>query len=169
MFVVARAITYAAIFIGVLLVFVPAQLLESSGIMRPAETGILQVAGMVIGGSGAALALLCVFTFAFVGKGTPAPFDPPRRLVVTGPYAFVRNPMYIGAELVLLGVVLFYESLSILGFAVVFGLVIISFILLYEEPTLRRMFGPEYEAYTRRVARWRPRVPPRVGSVRGDK
>lgn len=159
MFVVARAITYGCIVVGLLFVFVPASLLESSGVVRPAATGALQIVGMTVGAAGAALALWCAYTFAIVGKGTPAPFDPPRRLVESGPYAFVRNPMYIGAELVLLGVAVFYESLAVLGYAAVFALIIYAFIMMYEEPTLHRMFGPEYEAYTRRVPRFWPRRP----------
>jgi protein-S-isoprenylcysteine O-methyltransferase Ste14 len=100
MFVLVRTITYAALFIGLVLVFVPARLLSWSGIGRPAAIEVPQVAGMVIGAAGAAVALWCIFTFAFVGRGTPAPFDPPRRLVIRGPYRLVRNPMYIGAGLV---------------------------------------------------------------------
>ncbi len=159
MFVVARAITYASIFIGLVLVFVPAQLIAWSGIVRPAATGVSQVVGMVVGGAGAVLALWCVFTFAFIGKGTPAPFDPPCRLVVEGPYRLVRNPMYIGAGLVLTGAMLFYESLPLLGYAALFALITYFFVVLYEEPTLRRTFGTEYEAYNRRVGRWWPRRP----------
>ena len=68
---------------------------------------------MIIGGIGAAIALWCIFAFAAIGKGTPAPFDPPRRLVIEGPYRFVRNPMYIGATLGLAGAAIFYGSLSL--------------------------------------------------------
>jgi protein-S-isoprenylcysteine O-methyltransferase Ste14 len=157
MFVVARAITYASIFIGLVLVFVPARLISWSGIVRPEAAGVSQVVGMVVGGGGGVLALWCVFTFSFIGKGTPAPFDPPRRLVVEGPYRFVRNPMYIGAGLVLTGATLFYESLPLLGYAGLFVLITHFFVVLYEEPTLRRTFGTEYEAYNRRVGRWWPR------------
>ena len=63
----------------------------------------LQVAGMVIGAAGGMVALWCVLTFAVIGRGTPAPFAPPRRLVTRGPYRFVRNPMYIGIGLILAG------------------------------------------------------------------
>src|SRR5262249_11288269 len=112
-FVLVRAITYAALFISFVLVYLPARFLSWSGIVAPATTGVLQVAGMIMVMIAPAIALWCVFTFAFIGKGTPAPFDPPRKLVIRGPYRFVRNPMYIGAGMTLAGAALFYESLSI--------------------------------------------------------
>jgi protein-S-isoprenylcysteine O-methyltransferase Ste14 len=93
-----------------------------------------------------------------IGKGTPAPFDPPRRLVVRGPYRFVRNPMYLGGALTLAGAALFYRSLFLLGYDCIFLLAFSLFVLFYEEPTLRRTFGPDYEAYCHRVARWLPRL-----------
>jgi protein-S-isoprenylcysteine O-methyltransferase Ste14 len=166
MFTLARAITYGAIFIGLVLLFVPAQILESSGVTRPETTGVAQIVGMVVGAAGAALALWCVGTFAVVGKGTPAPFDPPRRLVVSGPYRFARNPMYIGAELVLVGVAVFYQSLPVVGYAVVFAIIVYAFIMLYEEPTLRRTFGEEYERYLCDVPRFLPRRRPADGGLR---
>ena len=156
MFVLVRAVTYASLFIGLVLVFVPAQLLSSRGIARPDAIGSLQGIGMLVALAGGALAAWCILSFAVVGRGTPAPFDPPRRLVVRGPYAVVRNPMYVGAGLALAGASLFYESLALLGYAAAFFLVTHLFVVSYEEPTLRRTFGAEYEAYCRRVWRWWP-------------
>lgn len=157
MFVLVRAVTYAALFVGLVLVFLPAQVLSRAGVMPPAAIRAPQVAGMAVGCIGAALALWCVVTFALVGKGTPAPFDPPRRLVVKGPYAFVRNPMYIGAAFVLTGAALFYQSTGLLAFTGLFALATHLFVVWYEEPTLRRMFGEGYEGYSLRVRRWWPR------------
>ena len=144
MFVVVRAITYAALFIGLVLIYVPAQLLPGSSLARPAMMGAPQIAGMIVGGLGAVIALWCIFTFTFVGKGTPAPFDPPRRLVIRGPYRFVRNPMYIGATLALLGAALFYGSRSIAIYAGLFFLATHLFVVVYEEPTLKQTFGAQY-------------------------
>jgi len=158
MFVLVRTVTYAALFIGLLLIYLPARLLSWSGIVRPAAIEVPQVAGMVIGAAGGSLAVWCILTFAFIGRGTPAPFDPPRRLVIRGPYRFVRNPMYIGAELALAGAALFYESWLLLGYAGLFFLVTHLFVVFYEEPTLRRTFEQKYEAYCRQVRRWWPRV-----------
>ena len=156
MFVLARAVTYAALFIGFVLVFLPARILSSAGIIQPPTIGAAQVAGVLLGGAGAALALTCIFTFAVIGRGTPAPFDPPRRLVVRGPYRRLRNPMYAGAGLALAGAALYCQSMALLGYAVVFLIVMHLFVVLYEEPTLRRTFGDEYEAYCRQAGRWWP-------------
>jgi protein-S-isoprenylcysteine O-methyltransferase Ste14 len=156
MFLFFRAIAYAALFTGLLLVYLPARLLSWSGIARPAAMAGPQIAGAIAAGAGALLALWCVFAFVRIGKGTPAPFDPPRRLVVRGPYRFVRNPMYIGGGLALGGAALFYESASLLAYAAAFLLAAHFFVVVYEEPTLRRGFGAEYEAYCQRVRRWRP-------------
>lgn len=154
MFVLFRAITYATLFIGFVLIYLPARVLSWSGIVRPAAVDWPQIVGMLIGGVGAALALWCVSTFIWIGKGTPAPFDPPRRLVIRGPYRFVRNPMYMGAGMALAGAALFYKSLPLLAYVAIFLLATHLFVLLYEEPTLRRTFGPGYEAYCHRVRRW---------------
>jgi protein-S-isoprenylcysteine O-methyltransferase Ste14 len=156
-FVLVRAVTYATLFIGLVLVYVPARFLSWSGIVAPATTGVPQVAGMTMVAIGTAIALWCVFTFVFIGKGTPAPFDPPRKLVVRGPYRFVRNPMYNHAGTTLAGAALYYQSLSILIYTGLFFLITHMFVVLYEEPTLRRTFGDEYEAYFGRVSRWLPR------------
>jgi protein-S-isoprenylcysteine O-methyltransferase Ste14 len=155
-FVVVRAITYAALFIGLLFVYLPGRLLIWSGVVRPAIIGAPQIAGMIVGAVGAALALWCLGTFVFIGRGTPASFDPPRHLVIRGPYRFVRNPMYIGAGLGLAGAAIFYGSISMAIYAGLFLLVAHLFVVFYEEPTLRRTFGAEYEAYCRRVKRWWP-------------
>jgi protein-S-isoprenylcysteine O-methyltransferase Ste14 len=160
MFVAFRAITYSTLFIGLLLVYLPTRVLSWSGIVRPAAIGAPQVAGMIIASAGAAIALWCIFTFAWVGRGTPAPFDPPRRLVIRGPYRFVRNPMYIGAGLALVGAAVFYLSLPLLAYGGAFLLACHLFVLSYEEPTLKRTFGPDYEAYCHRVKRWWPRLRP---------
>ena len=159
MFVLVRALTYSALFIGFLLVFLPGRVLTWSGIVRPDRIGALQILGMVVGASGAALALWCIATFVVIGRGTPAPFDPPRRLVVAGPYRWVRNPMYIGAGLALAGAAVFYQSWAVLGYCGAFLVVTHLFVTVYEEPTLRETFGDSYLEYCRRVRRWWPRRP----------
>jgi protein-S-isoprenylcysteine O-methyltransferase Ste14 len=156
MFLMIRAITYATLFIGFVLVFLPARVLSWAGVARPAEMAWPQMGGIFIGTVGAVIALSCVAAFIWIGKGTPAPFDPPRRLVIRGPYRFVRNPMYIGAATALAGAALFYKSAALLGFVVLFVIITHLFVVLYEEPTLQRMFGDEYAAYCAQVHRWWP-------------
>ena len=97
--------------------FLPRRLLEWSGVNRPAAVGATELVGAALVAAGGSLAVWCVLTFALAGRGTPAPFDPPRRLVASGPYRFVRNPMYIGAALALGGAALFYQSWALPWYA----------------------------------------------------
>ena len=157
MFLLIRTLTYGSLFVAFLLVFLPARVLEWSGVMRPNAIGPLQVVGALVVLAGAVLAAACVVAFAWLGRGTPAPFDPPRRLVVSGPYRWIRNPMYLGATLALLGAALFYQSLPLAGYTLLFIAVAHLFVRLYEEPTLARKFGREYVEYRSRVGRWLPR------------
>jgi protein-S-isoprenylcysteine O-methyltransferase Ste14 len=155
--ILARAAVYAVLFIGLILVFVPAGILSWSGIARPGKIGAAGTGGIVLAVAGLGIALWSLSVFAGAGRGTPAPFDPPRRLVTRGPYRWVRNPMYVGAGLALAGAALFYRSLHLLVYTVLFFLVSHLFIVLHEEPALRGSFGEDYIAYCRRVNRWLPR------------
>ena len=158
MFIAFRAITYSTAFIGFLLIYLPGRVLAWSGIVRPGAIQWPQIVGIILGSAGALVALWCISTFISIGKGTPAPFDPPRRLVIRGPYGFVRNPMYMCAGLALAGAALFFKSAPLLIYVCGFLLVAHFFVMVYEEPTLRRTFGADYEAYCNRVRRWAPRV-----------
>src|SRR6266850_6648484 len=146
-----RALIYATLFISLVLVFLPARVLEWSGVTRPSEFGVALLLGNVLVAAGVTLALMCVLTLAIRGRGTPAPFDPPRQLVVRGPYRRVRNPMYIGAGVALLGAALRYRSAALFAYAAIFFIAMHLFVVVYEEPTLRRTFGADYEEYCRRV------------------
>ena len=111
---------------------------------------------------GFAVALRCVWDFGSVGRGTPAPFAPPQRLVVAGLYRYVRNTMYLGLFTGWIGLWVIFGRASVAAIggacAVVIGVAL--FVRLYEEPTLRRMFGAEYEEYCRNVPGWIPRLHP---------
>jgi protein-S-isoprenylcysteine O-methyltransferase Ste14 len=100
----------------------------------------------------------CILSFAIVGRGTPMPLDPPRRLVVRGPYRYVRNPMYLGAGLALGGAALYYQTVALLAYVSVFLLLLHVSVVSYEEPTLRQAFGEDYATYCRQVRRWWPRI-----------
>ena len=112
---------------------------------------------------GAAIMLRCCWDFAWTGRGTPAPFDPPRQLVITGLYRRVRNPMYLGMGLFLIGEAFMLPPITreMLIMTVVLFVVVNVFIMAYEEPVLRSSFGEDYVRYTREVGRWVPRWPVR--------
>ncbi|NUO82268.1 isoprenylcysteine carboxylmethyltransferase family protein [candidate division KSB1 bacterium] len=105
---------------------------------------------------GVGIYLWCAKDFAVQGRGTPAPYDPPKQLVVTGLYRFVRNPMYVGIVLILLGEALLFAEATLLLYT---ALVLFGFHLrvrLYEEPTLQRHFGESFTRYCANVPRWLP-------------
>ena len=109
---------------------------------------------------GFAAALRCVWDFGWTGRGTPAPIAPPKRLVVVGFYRYVRNPMYGGfaAGWIGLWVVFGHPNPVAIAVVAVVALGVHLFVVFYEEPTLRKKFGAEYEEYCRNVPRWWPRV-----------
>jgi protein-S-isoprenylcysteine O-methyltransferase Ste14 len=162
MSILIRAVVYATAFVGLLLIFVPSQILAQAGIARPAAIGAPQIVGWVIGALGAALTGWCIVTFVFTGKGTPAPFDPPGSLVVTGPYRYMRNPLYFGAALAMSGAALYYQSVQLLPYASAFLLFFHFFVMWYEVPMLHQTFGVEYASYRSQVGRWGPRPSPRT-------
>jgi len=98
--------------------------------------------------------------FALQGLGTPAPVAPPQHLVVTGLYRRVRNPMYVSVVAIILGQALLFGDWRLIVYGAVFWLAYHVFVLLYEEPTLKQTFGPEYEAFRANVPRWIPRLRP---------
>jgi len=109
---------------------------------------------------GFAVALHCVWDFAWTGHGTPAPIAPPRRLVVVGMYRYVRNPMYLGLAAGWMGlwVVFGRSNVALTAAVAAAALGVDLFVVFYEEPTLRQKFGAEYEEYCRKVRRWWPHL-----------
>jgi protein-S-isoprenylcysteine O-methyltransferase Ste14 len=114
-------------------------------------------AGWLLIAAGIALYFACAFWgFAVRGKGTPLPLDPPKKLVVEGPYRIIRNPMYWGVGSVILGEAAVFHSVALTELAIIFAGGVVLFVLFVEEPVLKRKFGAEYEEYCRRVPRWLP-------------
>jgi protein-S-isoprenylcysteine O-methyltransferase Ste14 len=111
--------------------------------------------------AGAALYGWCVWQFAAVGRGTPGPWDAPSRVVATGPYRWVRNPIYIGALLVVLGEAWLFLSLPLVVYAGIMAVCFHLFVIGSEERTLGRRFGSSYQQYRQTVPRWIPRRPRR--------
>ena len=119
----------------------------------------LRPVGVVMAIAGALLALTCIVAFAIRGRGTPAPFDPPREFVAYGPYRFVRNPMYVGGIAVIAGAGLALSSPAIVLLGMLAFAAFHLFVVFYEEPTLARLFGDNYLRYKASVSRWRIRRP----------
>jgi protein-S-isoprenylcysteine O-methyltransferase Ste14 len=157
MLALIRSLVYLSLVIGLLVVFLPPQILYAAGIVHPVWIGTTQIVGLELLALGAALGVWSIVTFALVGKGTPAPFDPPRKVVATGPYRWVRNPLYVGTGLVIAGSALFFHSAALGAFAAGFCLMAHLFVVYYEEPTMERTFGARYSDYANAVPRWLPR------------
>ena len=130
--------------------------------LRPAPAWYLpvRVLGAVLVVVGAAFVVSAYVRFAREGRGTPAPFAPPDRLVVGGEYRYVRNPMYVAVTATILGQALLLWRPVLLIYAAVVATAFVAFVLGYEQPTLSRQFGASYEAYRRAVPAWWPRWRP---------
>ena len=116
--------------------------------------------GWVLVLAATALLLHSFARFALEGLGTPAPVAPTEKLVVGGIYRHVRNPMYVAVLSIVLGQALLFSSSAVITYGVVAAAAMVSFVKLYEEPTLARRYGAEYEAYRRAVPGWLPRLTP---------
>ncbi|MGH7488854.1 MAG: methyltransferase family protein [Thermoanaerobaculia bacterium] len=156
LFAVVRTLIVSALFISLWTWFVPRWINGNPAFADPRPLGWIVIAiGSVIAGG-------CIFEFAWRGIGTPALFDPPRRLVISGPYRWVRNPMYVGMGIILLGEGITFPRLmnTMLIMIVSLWCALMLFIIGYEEPTLRAKFGEDYIEYCKHVRRWIPRMKP---------
>lgn len=165
-FTVLRGIVYSALFVW-LWVSIAGWVRSYDAQIPLSLPGWLRPLGYGIAAVGAILAALCIATFVTRGRGTPAPFDPPREFVASGPYRWVRNPMYVGAAGVILGAGLVLSSPSLVLLAFAFLLAMHFFVILHEEPTLEDRFGASYRRYKADVHRWlvrRPKPAPPSGA-----
>lgn len=156
--VVVRSLMALILVASIFLAGLPYLLVSSSLGLYSSGLGSARFVGIVPIALGATILSWCALAFAVLGKGTPAPVDPPTMLVTSGLYRFVRNPMYLGAELVLIGEAAIFESWAILVYALLLWLVFHLFVNHYEEPNLRRRFRGSYEEYCEAVPRWIPRI-----------
>ena len=155
--VLLKTIIFTFFVPGTVTVVLPYWLLAASS-TPPMRLGILRYLGVIPIVIGVAIYLWCAWDFTFAGRGTPAPIDPPKELVVRGLYRYVRNPMYVGILSILLGEAFLFSSQRLFVYAaIVFGLFFL-FVTLYEEPHLRKKFGEPYRRYCRNVPRWLPLI-----------
>ena len=122
------------------------------------ETGVFAYFAFPLWLIGAVIILWCFADFTFRGHGTPNPMDPPKELVTTGVYRYVRNPIYVGTLTIIIGHFLWFKTIWMLAYAVVVFLIFHLFVTLYEEPTLKKKFGEVYENYRKSVPRWIPKL-----------
>jgi protein-S-isoprenylcysteine O-methyltransferase Ste14 len=153
---VVRSIVVSILFVSIWTWFVPRWVVGNDAFENARPAGWIVIA------VGVSIAFACALEFAWRGIGTPAPFDPPRRLVISGLYRWVRNPMYVGLGVLLLGEAITFPRLTITMLIMIASLWLATtiFIITFEEPTLRSKFGDDYAEYCRNVRRWIPRLRP---------
>lgn len=157
MLLILRSLLWTVLLPGMIAGYVPWRWFGVSH-ARPDPTNPFDLLGLLLIIAGAALLAACIWEFASRGRGTLSPVDPPKQLVVQGLYRYVRNPMYLAVSTILLGEALLTRSPSLLVYWGIFFAAANLFVMLYEEPTLRRQFGESYASYQQRVGRWLPRL-----------
>ena len=120
--------------------------------------GIFRYLAFPVWVTGTLIIIRCSIDIISRGRGTPAHLGPPKELLITGPYRHFRNPIYLGASLVVLGYIVWFGSRFLIGYLLLFVLGFHFLIVFIEEPVLRNTFGAEYQEYCRRVPRWIPRL-----------
>jgi protein-S-isoprenylcysteine O-methyltransferase Ste14 len=156
--ILLKNLVFTVLVPGTVAGLVPYWIASSSGHWGWQGAGPLQLLGSVVLGGGLGVYLRCLIDFGSAG-GTPAPIDPPKELVVHGLYRYSRNPMYVGVLSIIAGQALILEALPLALYACAIFAMFHAFVVLYEEPTLRRQFGQAHERLCARVPRWlgRPR------------
>src|SRR5579859_5601404 len=151
---ILKTILFTIVVPGTVAGYIPYRLM--GGFVWPGG-GVLTWVGILMVALGAAIYFRCAWEFAVRGLGTPAPIAPTKFLVTTALHRYIRNPMYVGVALVIVGEAALFRSLHVLEYAAFMLTAAHTFVVLYEEPTLRRQFGQSYEQYCRTVPRWIPR------------
>jgi len=118
------------------------------------------ISGLIIISIGLSIIFICVTSFYKTGKGTLAPWDPPKKIVVKGLYRFMRNPMYLGVVVLVIGWCVFYGSPILLLYTISLAIGFHIRVVRFEEPWLKKEFGDQWEKYHKNVHRWLPRITP---------
>lgn len=149
-----KSLLFLVVAPGMVAGYIPLALLRKG---PQVEAGFLAYLAFPLWAIGTVILLWSFWNFLIQGRGTPAPIDPPKELVATGFYRYVRNPMYVGVLAIIIGHFLWFGYWNLLIYAIVVFIGFNTFVAYYEEPTLKRQFGPAYEEYLKRVPRWIPR------------
>jgi len=140
---------------GIVAILIPFWLSERSlKTIFPQRFALNHFSGFSIFAIGFILMLTCIASFAIRGKGTLSPADPTKKLVISGPYRYSRNPMYIGVMMMLIGESIFFQSYVLVAYSLFIFIAFNIFIIFFEEPRLQDDFGSEYIEYIKKVRRW---------------
>lgn len=152
----AGTLIYLFLLVPFFIIWIPYEIMSAYGHVIEFNNGIFQYVGLVFIALGVVAYIWCSGSFVFYARGTPIPFTPTKELVVTGPYKYVRNPLYIAGTLILLGETLLFQSKGIFIYALImFG--VFNVHVFMEETHLEDKFGKKYEQYRNDVPRWIPR------------
>lgn len=164
---VVKTLMFTMVVPGLVIVFIPSRIAGVPPAVPPRPFTAWQSLGAVLVLVGVGLYLTCAWDFVRVGRGTPAPFAPPRDLVVGGLYRHVRNPMYVGGLTALVGEAMLFRLWALVAYACAVWLMFHLFVVYHEERALRRSFTASYGRYCASVHRWMPRWRPYDGSSNG--
>lgn len=153
--IVLKTILFLLLVPGLLVGAMPIWLIQTDAALF--SFGGLRWLAIPFWATGTMVTLWCAWAFTMRGHGTPSPTDPPKELVVSGLYRYVRNPIYLGVVAIFLGYALWHPSPSILLCPVIVAASSHLFVIFYEEPHLRKTFGEKYESFCQTVPRWIPR------------
>jgi protein-S-isoprenylcysteine O-methyltransferase Ste14 len=155
-----KAILFSFLLPGIADVLIPWLILTRLGKLSTASFGVMQTIGSLLALAGLILIIWVCQAFFRRGKKTPAPFDPPHQFVNKGLFRWLRNPLYLGAALLIpLGEACFFGTFWLIFYSVLLFLISHLYVVYIEEPTLVRRFGRPYKKYLRTVPRWLPRIP----------
>jgi protein-S-isoprenylcysteine O-methyltransferase Ste14 len=143
---------------GIACVLIPFYIINRAQISLTPPPGILQVLAILIASFGTCMIVWVSTAFVRQGKGTPIPIDPPTRFIITGLYRYVRNPMYVGAVLIVLAEAVYFQYAWLVLYAIGLWAVLHIALVIFEEPQLKKRFGADYEQYLKSVPRWIPKL-----------
>jgi protein-S-isoprenylcysteine O-methyltransferase Ste14 len=155
-FLFLETVAFTILVPGTVTVLIPSQILGPEGRILPQPWTAFQFVALVPLTLGAAVYFRCLWEFAARGRGIPLPIDHPKRLVVTGLYRYVRNPMYAGVLILLLGEALMFQSVALAIYTFCWFVFVHLNVILWEERLLRHKFGDSYSRYCGSVRRWIP-------------
>jgi protein-S-isoprenylcysteine O-methyltransferase Ste14 len=155
---------FLLLILPIFLVWIPCLILATHNQNYFFDIGIIRYTGIIPIVTGVVIYLWCSHSFISFGQGTPVHFTQTKKLIVAGLYRFVRNPMYIGALLVIAGEALIFQSVILIFYALAAFGVLTFFLRFFEEPYLADKFGKTYNGYHKSVPRWIPRLTPYRGS-----